>query len=140
MDLESPSSASSKTWASRSHSCLMCCPFLFAISASHAASLSQEESHRKNGGPFGGGSRAKISTRNPYQGEGQLRQLEDQLQTLTDAAPVQDRIRLYFRLGIAELFLGRERRALGPSHRSQRDARGPTLGPLLRSSMRYTFA
>ena len=88
-------------------------PFLFllAISASHAASLSQEESHQKMVALLAE-VRAQNLAENPYQGEGQLRQLEDQLQALTDAAPVQDRIRLYFRLGIAELFLGRERRAL----------------------------
>ena len=86
-------------------------PFLFAISASHAASLSQEESHQKMVALLAE-VRAQNLDENPYQGEGQLRQLEDQLQALTDAAPVQDRIRLYFRLGIAELFLGRERRAL----------------------------
>ena len=88
-------------------------PFLFllAISASHAASLSQEKSHRKMVALL-----AQVRTQNlddnPYQGEDQLRQLEDQLQALPDAAPVQDRIRLHFRLGIAELFLGRERRAI----------------------------
>ena len=85
--------------------------FLFAISASHAASLSQEESHQKMVALLAE-VRAQNLDENPYQGEGQLRQLEDQLQALPDAAPVQDRIRLHFRLGIAELFLGRERRAL----------------------------
>ena len=85
--------------------------FLFAISASHAASLSQEESHRKMVALLAE-VRAQNLDDNPYQGEGQLRQLEDQLQTLPDAAPAQDRIRLHFRLGIAELFLGRERRAI----------------------------
>ncbi len=84
---------------------------LFAISASHAASLSQEESHRKMVALLAE-VRAQNLDDNPYQGEGQLRQLEDQLQALTDAALVQDRIRLHFRLGIAELFLGRERRAI----------------------------
>ena len=85
--------------------------FLFAISASYAASLSQKESHQKMVALL-----AEVSTQNlddnPYQGEGRLRQLEDQLQALPDAAPLQDRIRLHFSLGIAELFLGRERRAL----------------------------
>ena len=85
--------------------------FLFAISASHAASLSQEESHQKMVALLQE-VRAQNLDENPYQGEGQLRQLEDQLQALPDAAPVQDRIRLHFRLGIAELFLGRERRAI----------------------------
>ena len=85
--------------------------FLFAISASYAASLSQQESHRKMVALLAE-VRAQNLDENPYQGEGQLRQLEDQLQALPDVAPVQDRIRLYFRLGIAELFLGRERRAL----------------------------
>ncbi len=84
---------------------------LFAISASHAASLSQEESHQKMMALLAE-VRAQNLDENPYQGEGQLRQLEDQLQALPDAAPVQDRISLHFRLGIAELFLGRERRAL----------------------------
>ncbi len=84
---------------------------LFAISASHAASLSQEESHQKMVALLAE-VRAQNLDENPYQGEGQLRQLEDQLQALPDAAPVQDRISLHFRLGIAELFLGRERRAL----------------------------
>ena len=88
-------------------------PFLFllAISASYAASLSQEESHQKMVALLAE-VRAQNLDENPYQGEGQLRQLEDQLQALPDAAPVQDRIRLHFRLGIAELFLGRERRAI----------------------------
>ena len=56
--------------------------------------------------------RAQDLDDNPYQGEGRLRQLEDQLQALPDAAPTQDKISLHFSLGIAELFLGRERRAL----------------------------
>ena len=88
-------------------------PFLFllAISASHAASLSQGESHRKMVALLAE-IRAQNLDENPYQGEGQLRQLEDQLQALPDSAPVQDRISLHFRLGIAELFLGRERRAI----------------------------
>ncbi len=86
-------------------------PFLLAISASHAASLSQQESHQKMVALLAE-VRAQNLDENPYQGEGELRQLEDQLQALPDAAPVQDRIRLHFRLGIAELFLGRERRAL----------------------------
>ena len=86
-------------------------PFLFAISASYAASLSQEESHQKMVALLAA-VRTQNLDENPYQGEGQLRQLEDQLQALPDAAPVQDRIRLHFRLGIAELFLGRERRAI----------------------------
>ena len=85
--------------------------FLFAISASHAASLSQEESHRKMVGLLAE-VRVQNIDENPYQGEGQLRQLEDLLQALPDSAPVQDRISLHFRLGIAELFLGRERRAI----------------------------
>ncbi|MXX37344.1 MAG: CRTAC1 family protein, partial [Gemmatimonadetes bacterium] len=85
--------------------------FLFTISASYAASLSQQESHRKMVALLAE-VRAQNLDDNPYQGEGQLRQLEDQLQALPDAAPVQDRIRLHFRLGIAELFLGRERRAI----------------------------
>ena len=85
--------------------------FLFAISASYAASLSQEESHRKMVALLAA-VRAQNLDDNPYQGEGQLRQLEDQLQALPDVAPAQDRIRLHFRLGIAELFLGRERRAI----------------------------
>ncbi|MYI63289.1 MAG: hypothetical protein F4105_16870, partial [Gemmatimonadetes bacterium] len=85
--------------------------FLFTISASYAASLSQEESHRKMVALLQE-VRAQNLDENPYQGEGQLRQLEDQLQALPDSAPVQDRISLYFRLGIAELFLGQERRAL----------------------------
>ena len=85
--------------------------FLFTISASYAASLSQQESHRKMVALLAV-VRAQNLDYNPYQGEGQLRQLEDQLQALPDAAPVQDRIRLHFRLGIAELFLGRERRAI----------------------------
>ena len=85
--------------------------FLFAISASYAASLSQQESHRKMVALLAE-VRAQNLDENPYQGEGQLRKLEDQLQALPDVAPVQDRIRLYFRLGIAELFLGRERRAI----------------------------
>ena len=85
--------------------------FLFAISASYAASLSQKESHRKMVVLLEE-IRAQNLDENPYQGEGRLRQLEDQLQTLPDVAPVQDRIRLLFRLGSAELFLGQERRAL----------------------------
>ena len=85
--------------------------FLFAISASHAASLSQQESHRKMVALLQE-VRAQNLDDNPYQGEGQLRQLEDQLQALPDVAPAQDRIRLHFRLGITELFLGRERRAI----------------------------
>ena len=85
--------------------------FLFTISASYAASLSQEESHEKMVALLAA-VRAQNLDDNPYQGEGQLRQLEDQLQALPDSAPVQDRIRLHFRLGIAELFLGRERRAI----------------------------
>ena len=85
--------------------------FFFAISDGYAASLSQEESHRKMVALLEA-VRAQNLDENPYQGEGRLRQLEDQLQALPDVAPVQDRIRLHFRLGIAELFLGRERRAL----------------------------
>ena len=85
--------------------------FFLAISASHAAALSAKESHRKMVALLAE-VRTKNLDENPYQGEGQLRQLEDQLQVLPDAAPVQDRIRLLFRLGIAELFLGRERRAI----------------------------
>ena len=84
---------------------------LFAISASYAASLSEKESHRKMVALLAE-VRAQDLDDNPYQGEGRLRQLEDQLQALPDAAPLQDRIRLHFSLGIAELFLGRERRAL----------------------------
>ena len=84
---------------------------LFAISASYAASLSEKESHQKMVALLAE-VRAQDLDDNPYQGEGRLRQLEDQLQALPDAAPLQDRIRLHFSLGIAELFLGRERRAL----------------------------
>ena len=81
-------------------------PFLFlcAISTSHAASLSQQESHQKMVALLAE-VRAQNLDENPYQGEGRLRQLENQLQALPDAAPAQDRIRLLFRLGIAELFL-----------------------------------
>ena len=88
-------------------------PFLFslAISDSYAASLSQEESHRKMVALLREIREQNLDD-NPYQGEGRLRQLEHQLQALPDAAPAQDRIRLHFRLGIAELFLGREGRAL----------------------------
>lgn len=85
--------------------------FLFAISASYAAALSPQESHQKMVALLAE-VRAQNLDDNPYQGEGPLRQLEDQLQALPDAAPIQDRIRLRFRLGLAELFLGRERRAL----------------------------
>ena len=85
--------------------------FFFAISASYAASLSEKESHRKMVALLEE-IRAQDLDDNPYQGEGRLRQLEDQLQALPDAAPAQDKISLHFSLGIAELFLGRERRAL----------------------------
>ena len=103
--------------------------FFFAISASYAASLSEKESHRKMVALLEE-IRAQDLDDNPYQGEGRLRQLEDQLQALPDVAPAQDKISLHFSLGIAELFLGRERRAPRPSRRCRRDARGPTLGPL----------
>ena len=85
--------------------------FFFATSASYAASLSEKESHRKMVGLLAE-VRAQDLDDNPYQGEGRLRQLEDQLQALPDVAPAQDKISLHFSLGIAELFLGRERRAL----------------------------
>ena len=85
--------------------------FFFAISASYAASLSEKESHRKMVALLEE-IRAQDLDDNPYQGEGRLRQLEDQLQALPDVAPAQDKISLHFSLGIAELFLGRERRAL----------------------------
>ena len=83
----------------------------FAISASYAASLSQQESHRQMVALLAA-VRVQNLDDNPYQGEGPLRQLENQLRALPNAAPIQDRIRLRFRLGLAELFLGRERRAL----------------------------
>ena len=73
--------------------------------------------------------RAQNLDENPYQGEGQVRQLEDQLQALPDAAPSKTEFASIFALGIAELFLGRERRALDHLAAGQRDARGPTLGP-----------
>ena len=88
-------------------------PLLFLLAAlqGNAAALSQQESHRKMLALLAE-IRAQHLAANPYQGDGRLRQLERQLQSLPNTASIQDQVRLLFDLGIAELFLGRERRAI----------------------------
>ena len=92
MDLESlsKSEGAPPRNAGVSPPCLMYCPFCScACPRSRLATpprSREKESHRKMVALLAE-VRAQDLDDNPYQGEGRLRQLEDQLQALPDAAP-----------------------------------------------------
>ena len=55
---------------------------------------------------------AQSRQHNPYQGEGEAQRWRQRLQAMPESAPSRARVEANFHLGVAELFLGNERRAI----------------------------